>query len=87
MKYVCVKNEDGKEEIFTFPRTVNHDRFAEVLSMIKVDGRGPNDWNREFRKPVSAGFIDQQGNCHGKSETLRLNSRKEDTAIYKAQIK
>jgi len=73
MKYVVVKIK-GKEEIFPFPRTINHDRFCEVLSFIKHGS--DRDWSREYAQPVSAGFIDN-GKCHGRSETLNLDSRGE----------
>ncbi len=78
MKYVVAKIK-GEEEIFTFPRSINHDRFCEVLSFIKHGS--DRDWSREYAEPVSAGFVDN-GKCHGHSETLRLKSRGElDTAL------
>lgn len=79
MKYVVARIKD-KEEIFVFPRSINHDSFAEVLSFIKHGGR---DWNREYAEPVSAGFVDD-GVCHGHSETLKLTSRGSiDTALLR----
>jgi hypothetical protein len=71
MKYVVVKIK-GKEHIFVFPRAINHDRMCEVLSFIK-HGEA-RDWSREYAEPVSAGFVDG-GKCHGRSETLNLDSR------------
>lgn len=83
MKYICTTSEDG-EEIFTFPRTVNHDAMAEVLCMIKNHTHG--NWKRVFREPISAGFVDTNGNCFGNSETLGLESRKiEDTTLLHEQ--
>lgn len=76
MKYVVTENEDGKEEIFIFPKTLNHDDFAETVSYIKR--RDPNKhhshWDRQYCKPVAAGFYDGK-NCTGRSETLNLDSR------------
>ena len=81
MKYVVVVAENDVEQLFTFPKSINHDAFAEILSYIKV-GEGRN-WRREFRKPVSAGFTDGV-QCYGKSESLALASRPEDTALLQA---
>lgn len=85
MKYVVVEVDvDGEasEQLFTFPKTIDHDRFAEVLSYIKTGS--DRNWNREFRKPVSAGFTDGH-TCYGKSESLDLSSRKDiDTALLLA---
>jgi hypothetical protein len=80
MKYVVVKCE-GNEQLFIFPKGVDHDKFAEVLSNIRVD-RG-RDWERKYREPISAGFTDGV-ECYGKSETLGLASRKDvDTKLLK----
>lgn len=79
MKYVVVKAEGGDEQIFIFPKQIDHDAFAEVLSHIKTGGR---NWRREYREPVSAGFTDGT-ECYGRSETLGLNSRSVDTKLLK----
>ena len=79
MKYVVTKTKDGPEQIFIFEKSIDHDRFYEVLSYIK-EGHD-RDWNREFRKLISAGFTDGKI-CWGKSESLNKDSRpKEDTAL------
>lgn len=88
MKYIVTKTEDGKKEIFIFPRSINHDDFAEVLSHVKrytglIFG-GREDWVREYREPVSAGFIDEDFNCYGESESLGLKSDPEDTRLLKS---
>ncbi len=83
MKYICTDDGEGKQEIFTFPRTVNHDAMAEVLGHIKNQTHG--NWKRVFRAPISAGFVDIHGNCIGASETLGLKSRPEDTALLAKQ--
>lgn len=73
MKYI-VAVVDGKESIFTFPRSVDHDRMAEAIEAIRFGSR--QDWSRKFRNSevIAAGFIDN-GHCTGKSETLNLKSR------------
>ena len=73
MKYIATKQSDGTEEIFLFPKSVNHDAMAEILPYIKDQTHG--DWSRVYREPISAGFVDYEGTCFGKSETLNLESR------------
>lgn len=78
MKYVVVKSDEQGEQLFTFPKTIDHDKFAEVLNYIR---HGDRDWIRIYREPISAGFV-SDGKCHGRSETLNLDSREEeDTAL------
>lgn len=85
MKYVKTEDENGHQEIFIFPKTVNHDDLAEILSYIKV-WQG-NEWDRLFKKPISAGFVDRDWNCYGRSETLNLDSCPvEDTALLAKQM-
>lgn len=72
MKYIVMEDEDGKEEIFIFPKSVNHDCMAEALGRIKNQTWG--NWVRVWRNPVSAGFVND-GVCSGYSETLSLASR------------
>jgi len=79
LKYICTIDEDDKREIFTFPRSVNHDAMAEALDGIRDQTHG--NWRRIFRVPVSAGFVDAYGNCYGNSETLGLESQEEDTKL------
>lgn len=84
MKYICTKGEGNKEEIFTFPGTVDHDAMAEVLGCIKNHTHG--NWERVMRTPVSAGFVSDYGGCYGESVTLNLKSRTEDTALLRSQV-
>ncbi len=72
MKYIVMSDEDGKEEIFIFPKSVNHDCMAEAISRIKNQTWG--NWVRVWRTTVSAGFV-SDGVCSGYSETLGLKSR------------
>jgi hypothetical protein len=84
MKYIVVVLE-GKEKIFIFPKDVDHDRMYEAMEAIRFD-TGFRDWSRKIRtegEAVSAGFI-TDGRCHGRSETLGLDSRPEvDTALLR----
>ena len=75
MKYVVTKDENGKEELFMFPKAINHNDFADAVQRIKTYVNGnPRDWIRLKRTPVAAGFTDGK-HCTGRSETLNLNSR------------
>lgn len=80
MKYIVVKL-DSVEQIFVFPREVDHDRMLEAIGAIKV---GPEErWHRRYRLAslVSAGFVNA-GGCHGHSESLKVGSRgAADTAM------
>lgn len=75
MKYIVTADEDGKEEIFIFPKHINHDEFADAVRRIKtlVDGN-PINWMRKTRIPIAAGFTDGT-TCVGRSETLGIGSR------------
>lgn len=79
-KYIVVELK-GIEEIFTFPKSVNHDRFWEAVGAIRMGS--DSNWKREYRSAVlvSAGFV-HDGHCCGRSESLSLESRGEvDTAL------
>lgn len=78
MKYVVVFSEEQGEQLFIFPKNINHDDFAETLSYIKTGDRG--NWQRIFRTPISAGFTDGS-TCYGHSESLNISSRKQDTSL------
>lgn len=89
MKYIVVMLE-GKEQIFIFPKEVDHDRMYEAMEAIRFDVAGTfrGDWRRKLRdgEAVSAGFV-TNGVCHGRSETLNLDSRGEkDTALLAAML-
>jgi len=72
MKYIVTMDENDEEEIFIFPKKVNHDCMAEVLCYIKNQTYG--NWERVYRTPIAAGFTDGV-KCWGRSETLDLDSR------------
>jgi hypothetical protein len=83
MKYIVVVLE-GVESIFTFPRSVDHDRMHEAIEAIRFGSE--RNWSRKFREgeAIAAGFVDG-GVCHGRSETLDLDSRGEaDTKLFAA---
>jgi hypothetical protein len=89
MKYiVCVmSDEDGNdhEEIFVFPKTVNHYFMMEAIQSIRFGTQ--QNWCRNWdARAVSAGFIDH-GQCFGHSETLKLKSRGvQDTALMRGVL-
>lgn len=72
MKYVVVRSDKQGEQLFIFPKNVDHDRFAEALCVIRHGH--DRDWRRIYREPVSAGFTDGV-DCYGESETLKLKAR------------
>lgn len=84
MKYITTEQEDGKQEVFVFPKSIDHDAMAEVLPHIKNQTYGR--WERVYRKPISAGFVDQNWICYGCSESLDLISRPEDTKLLAEQM-
>lgn len=69
MKFITTRDNDGKEELFLFPRGIDHDAMAEVLGYIKNQTHG--NWHRVYREPISAGFVGEDGECHGRSENAR----------------
>lgn len=80
LKYLVMANDEGgSERIFLFPKSIDHDAFAEVVHGVRNQTWG--DWKRECRNRVSAGFV-TDGVCHGESVTLNLKSRGDaDTAL------
>jgi hypothetical protein len=75
MKYIVTKDEEGKVEFFMFPKSINHNDFADAVQRIKTYVNGNHrDWIRLQRTPISAGFTDGKS-CTGRSETLNLDSR------------
>lgn len=74
MKYIVTKTEEGKEEIFIFPKSINHDCMMEALRVIRTE-TSSGGWTRVRRQAIAAGFTDGK-RCIGRSETLRLDSRR-----------
>lgn len=82
MKYIVVEL-NGEEQIFIFPKSVDHDRMMEAIGAIRMGSE--RNWNRQYRDSdaISAGFV-VNGCCQGHSETLQLKSRDEvDTALLR----
>jgi len=65
--------------MFTFPDSVQHDVMA--MAVVNLKNQTHGDWKRVERQVVSAGFI-EGGVCVGKSESLGLLSRPEDTELF-----
>ena len=85
MKYIVTEDSDGKEEIFLFPRSINHDCMAEALKLIKNHTR--RNWVKIRRDPISAGFVSHDNKCYGESESLGLKSRHGfDTEILRTHL-
>jgi hypothetical protein len=82
MKYIVTLGDGGMEEIFPFSPLINHDAMAEAVSCIKNRTRDP--WHRVHRQAISAGFVSPDGTCHGRSESLGLSARPEDTQLLAA---
>lgn len=81
MKYIVI-GINGKELIFTFPKSIDHDLMFEVIPRIRTGTLAR--WNRELldAEVISAGFIDNDFCCYGKSETLGVVSRlQQDTVL------
>lgn len=84
MKYIVTESESGRNDIFIFPKSIDHDKMMEELRMIMGGDFGRT---RVYRKAISAGFISSSGECYGESFTLKLASREyEDTQLYKNQF-
>ena len=66
MKYIIFKGHFCDEPVI-FSKLQSHKDVAEQLSNIG--------------KPVSAGFVDYELNAYGKSTSLNLESRPQDTEI------
>ncbi|MGZ8924601.1 MAG: hypothetical protein ACXW2E_01830 [Nitrososphaeraceae archaeon] len=84
MKFVTMQDEKGNETLYMFPKLIGHDAFAENVDSIRNQTYG--NWERIFRQPISAGFVDRNWKCYGRSESLNLGSRPEDTELLKKQM-
>jgi len=76
MKYVIgIVRNSSAEHVFIFPRTINHNDFAKFMRIHEVR---------------SAGFfsLDDAGemHCYGKSESLNVPSRPQDTELVKKEM-
>lgn len=84
MKYIILKLED-KHYPFVFSKSLNHSDFCDIAKKTKMyPNGGSRNWERLLRNSVcvGAGFISKDGTCHGRSESLGIDSRPEDTKIF-----
>jgi len=80
MKYIVTITDKGLKEIFLFSRSINHKSMMLKVQII----RDPMKTQIDFRQPYSAGFIDETGECYGRSESLDIESKLfEDTTLLK----
>ena len=63
MKYVVFDGYNG-EQIIIFPKKIQHSHFAKSITELSFN----------TMRPISGGFI-VNGECVGKSESLRMESR------------
>ena len=83
MKYIIADVEikgERKELPFLFSRDVNHSDMAEPVRVMRYNSLFA------FNEIVSGGFVSEAGKCYGRSESLNINSRKEDTDILKSEM-
>lgn len=80
-KYIVTENEDGIEEIFIFPKAIDHDAFYE--NALLIDN---SLYPEQFRFVTGAGFIDFDSNgeyrLYGRSETLNKDSCDNDRIVF-----
>ena len=79
-KYIIAENQESDEgecRIFIFEKGISHDKFGLTLET-GIRNESWRNWRRESWRPISAGFTDGK-TCYGRSESLDLDSRPEDT--------
>ena len=88
MKYVMFEcKSPGKVTLHVpvlFPEALVHKDVAEMIENVKVQPEGPFSRWWMWPKPVSAGFINEDGVVHGYSESLNLKSHPDDMHIIKS---
>jgi hypothetical protein len=86
-KYIVIAV--GNEELmFVFPDTVAHKWMFEAAQGIRQGV--PGSWSRPYigSKCVAAGFVTDDGFCHGRSESLGIASRAGvDTEMFERQYR
>ena len=80
MKYIVMHSDVTGEELFIFPKSINHVDFFESVYRTKFYPSDSLDWIRPFQKIISAGFTDGK-TCYGRSQSLGISSRKEDSDL------
>ncbi len=84
LKYLVMRDEAGVEVVFLFSKRIHHDAMAERLEGIE-EGTG-SDAFPMFRRPVSGGLVEAGLTCAGRSETLGVGSRPEDSDLLREQM-
>lgn len=79
MKYIVIDTPVG-EMGFTFNNFVVHKSVAEHMQHLLIMD---HKFNPSEVKVISGGFVDSDGNCFGKSESLNLESRENDSFIIR----
>jgi hypothetical protein len=80
-KYIVVYDKDqplDSKYMIIFPKVINHDYMFEMVQHAAYDSDLPNK-----QMPISifsAGFV-LNGNCYGRSETLSVQSHKDDNEL------
>ncbi len=88
MKFIVFLTQlSGREEIVVFSRELTHADVAETVRRTKVYDKCYK-WHRDALRPVSAGFVNPNLTCYGKSESMNLPSRGDaDTKLLKASFR
>lgn len=83
MKYIVHGNKTtGIECMVAFSKSIDHDRANEMLMHMHFGGNASEEIDVD--RPFSAGFIYNSGTTHGRSESMNVESRKQDTALAKS---
>ncbi len=88
MKYIVISHL-GVEYMFICPKNIHltHENFADAIHTMKFVNSN-HDWQRMYNSHVvSAGFVNNQGWCHGRSESLNIDSREEDSILWAKQYR
>lgn len=84
LKFLTMRDEDGRDGVFLFSKRIHHDAMAESLEGIE-EGEG-DDACPVFRRPLAGGFVEGKAACTGRSETLGIGSRPEDSVLLRRQL-
>lgn len=82
LKYIVHGHETkGQECMIAFSKNIDHDRANEMLMDMHFGGDASEEI--DIRRPFSAGFIYVSGATHGRSESMEMESRKQDADLAK----
>lgn len=83
MKYIVHGHSETKQEcMIAFSKNIDHDRAHEMLMDMYFGGDASEEI--DINRPFSAGFIYATGTTHGRSESMNMESRKQDTDLAKS---